>query len=83
MYRFVEMHRPVDCVEPICHVLGIAPSCYFEARAQAQDPSRRARAPNLSSGPVRGAQVRRYATPHRSSTVSAVSQMAIAINVEE
>lgn len=42
MYRFVEAHREAYGVEPICAVLEIAPSSYYEARAQARDPSRRA-----------------------------------------
>jgi putative transposase len=42
MYQFVEAQREAYGVEPICAVLAIAPSSYYEARAQARDPSRRA-----------------------------------------
>ncbi len=42
MYRFIEDHRGAYGVEPICAVLEIAPSSYYEARIQARDPSRQA-----------------------------------------
>lgn len=42
MYEFVEKHRGDYGVEPICAVLEIAPSSYYEARLQARDASRRA-----------------------------------------
>lgn len=42
MYEFVEKHRGAYGVEPICAVLEIAPSSYYEARLQARDASRRA-----------------------------------------
>ncbi len=57
MYRFVEMHRPAYGVEPICQVLAIAPSSYYEARAQAQDPSRCA--PRAQRDAVLGEAIRR------------------------
>lgn len=42
MVRFVDDHRRVYGVEPICRVLQIAPSTYYEAKAQERDPARRA-----------------------------------------
>ena len=42
MYEFVEKHRGAYGVEPICAVLEIAPSSYYEARLHARDASRRA-----------------------------------------
>jgi transposase InsO family protein len=41
MYAFVDAHRPEYGVEPICRVLQIAPSGYYEHRARAADPARR------------------------------------------
>lgn len=41
MVRFVDDHRTVYGVEPICRVLQIAPSTYYEAKAQQADPARR------------------------------------------
>ena len=41
MVRFVDDHRAVYGVEPICRVLPIAPSTYYEAKAQEADPTRR------------------------------------------
>jgi len=40
--RFIDQHREVYGVEPICAVLPIAPSTYFRWKAQQQDPSTRA-----------------------------------------
>ena len=42
MVHFVDQHRDDYGVEPICRVLRIAPSTYYEAKAQAADPTRRA-----------------------------------------
>ena len=41
MVAFIDQHRDVYGVEPICGVLPIAPSTYYTHRAFAADPSRR------------------------------------------
>lgn len=41
MYAFIDAHRDVYGVEPICRVLEIAPSGYYVHRARQADPSRR------------------------------------------
>jgi transposase InsO family protein len=41
MMAFVNEHRVEYGVEPICDVLPIAPSTYYEHRARAKDPDRR------------------------------------------
>ena len=41
MVRFIDDHRQVHGVEPICRVLSIAPSTYFRHKLLARDPSRR------------------------------------------
>ncbi len=41
MVAFVDEHRDEYGVEPICDVLRIAPSTYYERRARAEDPDRR------------------------------------------
>lgn len=41
MYAFVDAERATYGVEPICRVLEIAPSGYYEHRARAADPGRR------------------------------------------
>ena len=41
MYAFIDAHRAEYGVEPICRVLEIAPSGYYEHRARAADPARR------------------------------------------
>lgn len=41
MYAFIDAHRAAYGVEPICRVLEIAPSGYYEHRARAADPARR------------------------------------------
>lgn len=41
MYTFIDTHRVEYGVEPICRVLQIAPSGYYEYRARQRDPSRR------------------------------------------
>ncbi len=40
MVGFIEAHRDQYGVEPICAVLPIAPSTYYEAKARAADPAR-------------------------------------------
>jgi transposase InsO family protein len=41
MVDFIEEHRSEHGVEPICAVLPIAPSTYYEHRARRRDPERR------------------------------------------
>ena len=41
MVLFIDDHRSVYGVEPICDVLPIAPSTYYEHRRRRDDPSRR------------------------------------------
>ena len=41
MVSFIDEHRMVYGVEPICEVLPIAPSTYFEQKVRQVDPSRR------------------------------------------
>jgi transposase InsO family protein len=41
MVRFIDTHRDAYGVEPICEVLPIAPSLYYELRARQRDPERR------------------------------------------
>ena len=43
MIDFIDEHRAVYGVEPICSVLPIAPSTYYEQRARKQDPTKRPR----------------------------------------
>ena len=40
MVRFLDAHRVAYGVEPICAVLPIAPSTYYEAKVRERDPSR-------------------------------------------
>jgi hypothetical protein len=40
MVSFVDAHRGVCGVEPICAVLPIAPSTYYERKARSTDPTR-------------------------------------------
>jgi len=40
MVRFIDTHRAVYGVEPICTVLPIAPSLYYELHARQRDPDR-------------------------------------------
>ena len=42
MIAFIDQHREVHGVEPICAALPIAPSTYFRHKAQQADPTRRA-----------------------------------------
>jgi transposase InsO family protein len=41
MVSFIDAHRETYGVEPICRVLPIAPSTYYEQKARERDPSRR------------------------------------------
>jgi putative transposase len=41
MVRFIDAHRMAFGVEPICAVLPIAPSLYYELKARAREPQRR------------------------------------------
>jgi putative transposase len=41
MVRFIDAHRTTFGVEPICAVLPIAPSVYYECKARAREPHRR------------------------------------------
>jgi putative transposase len=41
MVSFIDAHRGAYGVEPICRVLPIAPSTYYEQKARERDPSRR------------------------------------------
>jgi len=40
MITFIDDHRPVYGVEPICRVLPIAPSTYYEHAARRRNPAR-------------------------------------------
>lgn len=40
MVRCIDAHREAYGVKPICAVLPIAPSTYYEAKARERDPSR-------------------------------------------
>lgn len=41
MVTFIDQHRTIYGVEPICRVLPIAPSTYFRHKAEQRDPTRR------------------------------------------
>ena len=41
MARFIDEHRDAHGVEPICEVLPIAPSVYYELKAREREPERR------------------------------------------
>jgi putative transposase len=41
MVAFINEHRDEYGVEPICNVLPIAPSTYFEHHTRSQDPEKR------------------------------------------
>jgi transposase InsO family protein len=41
MVRFIDLHRKKCGVEPICAVLPIAPSTYYETKARERDATRR------------------------------------------
>jgi hypothetical protein len=39
MVAFIDAHREADGVEPICALLPIAPSTYYEQKARQADPA--------------------------------------------
>jgi putative transposase len=56
MVSFIDTHRGVHGVEPICAVLPIAPSVYYEQKARQADPSRlpeRAKRDEVLRGEIR------------------------------
>ena len=56
MVSFIDTHQGVYGVEPICRVLPIAPSTYYEHKARQADPSRlpaRARRDQVLKGHIR------------------------------
>ena len=56
MIAFIDEHREVHGVEPICEVLPIAPSTYYEHKARQADRSRlpaRERSDVIGRGHVR------------------------------
>lgn len=53
MSEFIEEHRPVFGVEPICNALQIAPSTYYAGRARQADPSARAQSDTRLLGEIR------------------------------
>ena len=57
MVGFIDAHRAKFGVEPICDVLPIAPSVYYERRARQRDPERRP--PRVRRDEVLTEQVRR------------------------
>lgn len=62
MVRFIDDHRKVYGVEPICRVLPIAPSTYFRHKAEQRDPTRRS--PRAQRDEVLRAIIRRIWTEH-------------------
>jgi putative transposase len=54
MVSFIEEHREVHGVEPICQQLPIAPSTYYEQKAREADPSK------LPDRVVRDAELREH-----------------------
>ncbi len=50
MITFIDEHRAVYGVEPICKVLPIAPSTYHEHAAKRRDPARRSERAKCPSG---------------------------------
>jgi transposase InsO family protein len=53
MVAFIDAHRAIYGVEPICRVLPIAPSTYYAHKARAQNPSARARRDAELCGTIR------------------------------
>jgi hypothetical protein len=53
MVAFIDDHRDVYGVEPICAVLPIAPSTYYAAKARQRDLSPRARRDRIMRGHIR------------------------------
>ena len=50
---FIDAHRDVYGVEPICRVLAMAPSTYYAFKARQADPPPRARRDRIFRGHVR------------------------------
>jgi len=64
MVAFVDDHRKIFGVEPICQVLPIAPSTYFRHKAEQRDPTKRS--PRAQRDAVLRAIIRRiYEENHR------------------
>lgn len=63
MVRFIDDHRNKFGVEPICAVLPIAPSVYYELKARERDPHRRPARARRDA--VLSAQIRRVWQAHR------------------
>jgi putative transposase len=63
MVRFIDAHRAAFGVEPICAVLPIAPSVYYEHQARARDPERQPE--RVRRDTVLSAQIRRVWQEHR------------------
>jgi putative transposase len=63
MYAFIDAHRAAYGVEPICRVLQIAPSGYYEHRARAADATRRP--PRIQRDATLREDVRRVWEAHR------------------
>ena len=62
----VDAHREVHGVEPICRVLGVAPSTYYAVKARERNPSQRAlRDQRAARGDPPGAQARTSASMAR------------------
>ena len=59
MIAFVDQHRDVHGVEPICRLLPIAPSTYHERVARRRDPAK------LAARAERDAELRRHYTCRR------------------
>jgi hypothetical protein len=66
MLRFIDAHRDAYGVEPICDVLPIAPSLYYEWRARQRDPERRPRRARRDD--VLSREIRRCGTRSAKST---------------
>jgi putative transposase len=62
MVSFIDDHREVYGVEPICRVLPIAPSTYFRYKAAQRDPTRRS--PRAQRDEVLRAIIRRIWNEH-------------------
>jgi len=64
MVTFIDQHRAIYGVEPICEVLPIAPSTYFRCKAEHRDPTRRS--VRRQRDEVLRAIIRRIHREHRS-----------------
>ena len=63
MVSFIDTHRGVYGAEPICRVLPIAPSTYYEHKARQADPSRlpaRARRDQVLKGHIRSVRAENF-----------------------